>query len=109
QIWRALDVASSGSIINSSATLATLPDTQALSVAWTPSQPWLTFADMEKGVMFWNKEDSSSRAIPFNTLAHADRMGTEPITSVAWSPDGTLLASGDTQGAVNLWYPKVPF
>jgi len=109
QIWRALDVASSGATINSSATLATLPDTQALSVAWTPSQPWLTFADMENGVMLWNRENLSSRAIPFSTLARAERMVTEPVTSVAWSPDGTLLASGDALGAVNLWYPKVPF
>ena len=49
---------------------------------------------MDKTIKLWTKEGKE-----FKTL----KGHTEPVLSVAWSPDGNIIASGSDDKTIKLW------
>jgi WD40 repeat protein len=76
-------------------------DLQALS--WSPNGHWLaistgsTFEDRitDNVIHIWNME---TYEIVFSLEGHTDL-----VSTIAWSPDGTKLASGSWDGTIRIW------
>lgn len=61
---------------------------------WSPDSTYIVGVDTRQNVQIWNASNG-------NTLfAYFGKAG--QVSSVAWSPDGNFIASGDAGGAVNI-------
>src|SRR6266516_5293554 len=94
-----------------------------LSIAFSPDERLLASGSTDGSVKLWDVESNAllwsggqtkstlclafspegdlHSGTPLQTLPHPS-----PIFSVAWSPDGRLLASGDIEGGIRLWELK---
>src|SRR5260221_467081 len=69
--------------------------------AWSPDGNFVVSAGADQTVQISNGIDGTPRP-PFFT-GHVNGQLANPVLSVAWSPDGTSIASGDTAGNVYVW------
>ena len=60
---------------------------------------WLASGSVDRTIRLWNVRDDPSEAQPFQLKGH-----NSPVTSIAFSPDGTTLASGSgDDNVIILW------
>ena len=75
------------------------------SVAFSPDGTTLASGSSDRTVKLWDIATGQNIATYRHIDEHSDfgRAGGEPVWSVAFSPDGTTLASGGGSGTVILW------
>ncbi len=64
-------------------------------VSWSPTKNLIAGSVLDYKVHFWNPDTGEEL---YSTDPHPAR-----IVSIAWSPDGTKVASGDDVGYLNIW------
>ena len=64
-------------------------------ISWSPTDNLIAGSVLDYRVHFWNPDTGEEL---YSTEQHAAR-----IISIAWSPDGTKVASGDDIGYLNIW------
>lgn len=71
-----------------------LPEPTILDLDWHPTEDWLVIADTDGARIIDTITREVIQSIPVETT---------PIYAAAWSPDGSLLASGGVNGSLELW------
>jgi guanine nucleotide-binding protein subunit beta-2-like 1 protein len=73
------------------------------SLCFSPNRYWLCAAT-SKNITIWDLESKVVVAELAPEFEERSRKALTPFcTSLAWSPDGTTLYSGYTDGAVRIW------
>lgn len=67
-------------------------------VAWTRDSSWLLFALSQDHLYIWDPEDRGEKGCKLVLKGHE-----KDVRCVAFSPDGSVLASGDGGGNLLLW------
>jgi len=68
------------------------------AVTWTRDSAWVVFALGHNDLYIWDPEDRSEKGIKLVLKGH-DKV----VNRLAFSPDGSVLASGDDGGNLLLW------
>ncbi len=64
-------------------------------LSWSPTENLIAGGALDYRIHFWNPDTGKEL---YSTEVHPAR-----IVSIAWSPDGTMVASGDDVGILNIW------
>ena len=77
-----------------------------ISIAFSPDSTMLASGSTDRTVRLWSATTGKhlstlEEQIEWGTVTHEGHTG--DVTTVAFSPDGTILASGDTHYTVRLW------
>jgi WD40 repeat protein len=93
-----------------------VPDTQILSLSWSPDGKELVSGGTEEGVRIWDVDTGqqvfvySGHVLPPTIPAYGHNYPPTPfvqphveISAVAWSPNGEWIVSGDTTGFMRVW------
>lgn len=74
---------------------------EVYAVAWDPNSAFLVSVGADGTAQISNGDNGTPRP-PFFT-GHLRTDHPNPVLSVAWSPDGTTIATGDNDGNVYVW------
>jgi WD40 repeat protein len=67
-------------------------------VAWSPDEAYLACAGLDI-IQIWNTKLQRWQSTQIHRSGKADTK----VTTLDWSPDSTLVASGDTLGRIYIW------
>ncbi len=80
---------------------------QALDLAWSPDGRILALADRNNVVRLWhlNAHPRWWHMVAISLGYHSDtyERHNSPVAALCWSPDGQMIASAETKGALHLW------
>ena len=78
--------------------------TQVNGVAWSPDMAHIASANSDKTVKVWDVA-SGSDIMTYQAASASPIPGSNPavVKAVAWSPDGSYIASGSSDGLVVTW------
>jgi WD40 repeat protein len=85
------------------------PDDSVIeSVAFSPDGQWLATGNANGNTYLWNMAAKKDKSKPARTLVNPKDPGHTPVAgnavfSVAFGPDGSTLATTDTNGHIYLW------
>jgi len=89
---------------DSNATVLTGHGAEVFALAWNPTVPNLLASGAgDATVRIWDL--ASSGELPA-VCKHLPPTQAKNVSTVAWNPDGTLLASGSYDGILRLWTPQ---
>lgn len=84
---------------------------KTLKVAWNPKNNMLAYGGDNEMASLWDIRDDLSNSVKISSLPHSipDPQRTSAmyesitVTSMDWSPDGTMLITSSTDGLCRLW------